>query len=58
MSRANEIGKKYDPRIEKEAIVGATGVKKILLASYLAFTGQQTMREFKARAEALEWLTT
>ena len=58
MNRAKEAGKKYDHRVEKEAVVGATGVKKVMLQAYLAFTGHQTMKTFDAREEALEWLTS
>lgn len=58
MKRVSEGGKAHgDQLLEKAAFVGITGLKNILLDSYIAVSGQKgKVRSFATREEALDWL--
>jgi len=47
----------YTKKVDYSAIVGVSGVKKVLLSSY-NFLLKQDMRAFNTEEEALEWLTS
>jgi hypothetical protein len=55
MARLKETGKQMRPLMKKQAIVGITGLKAILLDAYNRFTGA-SLRPFSTLAEAKEWL--
>lgn len=55
MARLKESGKRMRPLMEKQAIVGITGLKAILLDAYNRFTGS-ALRPFSTLEEAKEWL--
>ncbi|MFL7793416.1 MAG: STAS/SEC14 domain-containing protein [Anaerolineae bacterium] len=55
MSRLKESGKEIAPKMEKQAIVGITGLKAILLDAYNRFTGS-ALKPFSTQEEAKEWL--
>jgi hypothetical protein len=55
MSRLKESGKEMGSKMEKQAIVGITGLKAILLDAYNRFTGS-ALRPFSTLEEAKEWL--
>jgi hypothetical protein len=55
MARLKESGKEIRPKMEKQAIVGITGLKAILLDAYNKFTGS-ALRPFSTLEEAKEWL--
>ena len=56
MKRAKELGPTVtEPNTAKNAALGITGLKELLLRAYNAFTGAK-VRPFKTEAEALEWL--
>jgi hypothetical protein len=56
MKRANEIGKEIlDKRTLKTAVLGVTGIKKILLNGYNAFVTHKLV-PFDTKEEALEYL--
>lgn len=60
MARVKELGKAvFEPRSEKTAILGVTGIRHILLAAYNRVTGAgATQKLFDNRQEALEWLVS
>ena len=55
MARLKESGKEIAPKMEKQAIVGITGLKAILLDAYNRFTGS-ALKPFSIQEEAKEWL--
>lgn len=57
MRYAKEMGKNHRSKyIAKTALRGITGVKVILLNSYILFTGDTQIRSFESDNEALDWL--
>lgn len=44
-------------KIDKTAVLGINGVKKILFNAYLNYSKQNNVRAFFSKEEALEWLT-
>lgn len=58
MKRVNEGSKAYGAELlERDALVGVTGLKTILLDGYLSVTGlKDRVRTFDDRADALAWL--
>ena len=55
MKKAKEEGKKHVAKVEKSAIFGVTGLKKILVQSYITFTGSK-FKVFGTKEEALSYL--
>jgi hypothetical protein len=55
MTRLKETGKRIEPFMEKQAIVGITGLKAILLDAYNRLAGL-LLRPFSTQEEAKEWL--
>jgi len=55
MARLKETGKQVKPVMEKQAIVGITGLKAILLDAYNRFT-ESASKPFSTQEEAKEWL--
>ncbi len=47
----------YTKKVDYSAIVGVSGVKKVLLSSY-NFLLKQDMKAFNTEEEALKWLTS
>ena len=57
MSRIKEVGKERGQQsLEKNAILGVTGVKGILLKGIIAYTGLRNIKPFDHEPEALDWL--
>jgi hypothetical protein len=57
MSRIKAIGKERGQQsLEKNAILGVTGVKGILLKGIIAYTGLRNIKPFDHEPEALDWL--
>ncbi len=57
MSKVKAYGKELRQNSKaKQAVMGITGMKQVLLNGYLAFTGDKTIKPFNTQAEALEWL--
>jgi hypothetical protein len=55
-ARAKQLGQEvFDLKVEKDAVVGVTGVKRVLLQSYNMVTKKGVVA-FNTEAEALEWL--
>ena len=55
-ARVKELGKEvFDVKVEKDAVVGITGVKAVLMEAYNKVTRKGVV-VFKTEAEALEWL--
>ena len=44
-------------KINKTAVLGICGVKRILFNAYLHYSGQKNVKIFCTRDEALQWLT-
>jgi hypothetical protein len=56
MKRANQLAKElFDERTYKNAAIGVTGIKKILLNGYNVFVKHKIM-PFNTKEEALDWL--
>ncbi len=56
MNRVKQLGQEvFDPKVERAAVLGITGLKEILLRAYIALT-KQNVRPFDSEVEALEWL--
>ena len=59
MARLKEMGKQFEPRAEKAAVVGITGIRHILLSAYNRVTGaEKHQKQFDTQEEALEWLSS
>jgi hypothetical protein len=57
MNQVKKLGKEVmNFKVEKGAVLGITGLKKILMDSFLAFTGATYMKTFDSEAEAFKWL--
>lgn len=59
MNRLKELGQEVarSDRLNRQAVVGITGFKNILLQSYLLATGETRIKLFRTEYEALAWLT-
>jgi hypothetical protein len=58
MSRAKALGKTvFEPRAEKQALLGIDGLKKMLLSAYVKFTGSK-MKPFDSEPEALKFIVS
>jgi hypothetical protein len=55
MNKVKEAGKKTKHLTLKSAVVGITGAKKLLLNTYITFTGAD-MKAFDDEESAKEWL--
>ena len=55
MKKIDEAGKRIEHLVIKDAIVGVTGVKRILFQAYNAVVGGKA-KAFDTEEEALEWL--
>ena len=57
MGRIKEVGRERGQQaLEKNAILGITGVKSILLKGIITSTGLHTIKPFEREPEALDWL--
>lgn len=57
MSRFKSLGKEvFADHVERSAIVGIEGLKRVLLDAYNRFAGRN-LQAFNTEAEALRWLT-
>ena len=57
MKKAKLNGKLFQDKIKKSAVVGVKGLKKMLMNSYIAFTGSK-FKLFDSEEEALKYLTS
>lgn len=59
MSRLQEVGKSVrNEKVAKTAALGITGLKAVLLDSYMRLTGDTRVKAFDSRSDALEWLVS
>lgn len=60
MARLKTLGQEvYEPRTEKLALLGITGIRHILLAGYNRITGAgKHQKLFDNREDALDWLVS
>ena len=56
MSKAKRSGKPLQHKVGKSAVLGITGIKKVLLQAYRKYAGSK-MTPFDTREEALKYLT-
>ena len=56
MARVKAWGKEHQAKMGRQALLGVTGLKSILLHGYLTFTGEKNMKAFDSEAEAMDWL--
>ncbi len=52
-----EIGKVHIDAVEKSAIIGVTGIKKMFFKTYLLFS-KSKMKAFNSKVEALDYLAS
>lgn len=58
MDEVKKIGKEtLTKKIDKTAVLGIYGVKKVLFNAYIKYSKQKNVKTFKNQEEALEWLT-
>jgi hypothetical protein len=58
VEEGKKLGKEvHIHKIDKNALIGVTGIKKGLLQAYLTFSGQKNVRTFSSKEEAVAWLT-
>ena len=57
MNKVKPWGKELQPKIKRQALLGVTGLKNILLQGYILFTGEKEIKTFDSEAEALDYLT-
>lgn len=57
MKRSKELGSTFKNKTSKAALLGITGIKKILLQAYNKATGDN-MIPFRDKDAALEWLVS
>lgn len=58
MRELKKMGKEIlKKKIKKTATLGITGVKEALFKSYIFFSGQENVKIFYDKEEALKWLT-
>lgn len=55
MNRAKRLGKRYQKRVDKHALTGIKGIKKVLLQAYITVTGD-TVRAFDTETQAKDFL--
>lgn len=57
MNEANKLGKEHRSQMGKEALLGITGIKKILVKAYIKFTGSKDkIQTFENETDAMDWL--
>ncbi|MBN2351004.1 MAG: hypothetical protein JXD23_00435 [Spirochaetales bacterium] len=56
MAEVKTLGKTARDKVKKNACVGITGIKRLLLQAYVAFSGEKTLRTFETEEGAKEWL--
>ena len=57
MDAVTVSGKKYDHLISKSAILGITGIKKVLMNAYYTLTGQRNRsKNFDKKTDAMDFL--
>ncbi|MFH1459561.1 MAG: STAS/SEC14 domain-containing protein [Candidatus Omnitrophota bacterium] len=55
VKRLKEISKRLKPRIKKSAVIGVSGIKKVILDAINTFS-ERKIKPFKTEEEAKEWL--
>lgn len=59
MTRLKQVGKEFDPKVERSALVGVRGIRNILVQGFNRVTGAgKTQKLFDTQEEALEWLAS
>jgi hypothetical protein len=56
MAKVKEVGKEVNDKVFRNALVGITGVKKILLAGYAKISGEKGLKTFDSEQAGKEWL--
>jgi len=56
MNKVKPWGKDMQPKIKRQALLGITGLKSILLQGYILFTGEKEIKAFDTEAEAMDYL--
>ena len=56
MAEVKKLGKIAKDKVKKNACVGITGIKRLLLQAYVAFSGEKTLRTFETEEGAKKWL--
>ncbi len=58
MEEAKKLGVEIrNQKVAKTALLGITGIRKVLLGAYQMFTGDRNTRAFDNKKSALMWLT-
>ncbi|MBN1413251.1 MAG: hypothetical protein JW969_20590 [Spirochaetales bacterium] len=56
MDEVKKLGKEVADKVKRNALVGITGIKKVLLQAYITFSGEKNIKTFGTEEEAKEWL--
>jgi hypothetical protein len=58
LTRIAGMFKRYEPRIERSAVVGITGFNLATFTGYQILSHDKKSKTFSSQAEALDWLTS
>jgi hypothetical protein len=58
MAEVKRLGKEVKDKVSRNALVGISGFKKILLSAYIAISGEKSIKTFTTEEEAKEWLVS
>jgi dihydroxyacetone kinase len=58
MTEVKKLGKEVKDKVLKNAIVGISGIKKILFSAYVSISGERNIKTFESEEEGKEWLVT
>jgi hypothetical protein len=58
MNRAKDLGKEHQAKLKRQAYLGVTGLKNILLQGFLTFSGTKEAKTFDNETIAKDWLVS
>ena len=59
LEKLNKFGREvFEPKAEKQAILGITGLKGVLFQAYLRFTGTKNTKPFNSEEDAINYLVS
>jgi hypothetical protein len=58
VNRVQALSRECQPKINRQALFGITGLKNILLKAYIAFSGSKEIKAFDNETEAMDWLVS
>jgi hypothetical protein len=58
VNQVKALGKECQDRKNRQALLGITGLKSILLQAYITLSGQKEIKTFDNEIEAMNWLVS